>query len=56
VVRGLAEGIDVTVEAVVVRAEPCVHDFLYVAPTEAFEAGRPAFRTLLESFTVERPR
>jgi hypothetical protein len=56
VVRGLADGIDVTVEAVVVRAAPCVHDFLYVAPTEAFEAGRPAFRTLLESFTVERPR
>ena len=56
VVRGMAEGRDVTVEAVVVRAEPCVHDFLYAAPTEAFDAGRPAFRAMVESFALERPR
>jgi hypothetical protein len=53
VVRGQADGRDVTVEALVVRAEPCVHDFLYVAPTIAFDAGRPAFRALVESFALE---
>lgn len=56
VVRGLAQGRDVTVEAMVVRAEPCVHDFLYVAPTEVFDAGRPAFRTLVESLALEPKR
>ncbi len=53
VVRGQAGGRDVTVEAVVVRVEPCVHDFLYVAPSEAFAAGRPAFRAVVESFALE---
>jgi hypothetical protein len=54
VVRGVTDGREVTVEAVVMRAEPCVHDFLYVAPSGAFEAGRPAFRALIESFALER--
>jgi hypothetical protein len=54
VVRGTADGHAVTVEALVVRAAPCVHDFLYVAPAAAFEAGRPAFRMLVESFALER--
>ena len=53
VVRGVADGRDVTVEALVMRAEPCVHDFLYVAPTGLFDAGRPAFRALVESFSLE---
>lgn len=53
VVRGMAEGRDVTVEALVMRTGPCVHDFLYVAPSGAFEAGRPAFRALVESFAQE---
>jgi hypothetical protein len=53
VVRGQADGRDVTVEAVVMRAEPCVHDFLYVAPSVAFDAGRPAFQALVESFALE---
>ena len=39
VVRGLADGRTVTVEALVMRAEPCVHDFLYVAPSDAFDGG-----------------
>jgi hypothetical protein len=56
VVRGRAAGRDVTVEAVVMRAGPCVHDFLYVAPSEAFAAGRSAFRALIESFALEPPR
>ncbi len=53
VVRGQADGRDVTVEALVVRAEPCVHDFLYVAPSVVFAAGRPAFQALVESFALE---
>jgi len=56
VVRGQADGRDVTVEALVVRAEPCVHDFLYVAPSVAFAAGRPAFQALVESFALEGGR
>ncbi len=54
VVRGTVDGQVVTVEAVVVRGEPCVHDFLYVAPAGAFDAGRPTFRTLVESLALER--
>ena len=54
VVRGQADGREVTVEALVMRAEPCVHDFLYVAPTGAFDAGRPAFQALVASFALER--
>lgn len=54
VVRGVADGREVTVEALVLRLEPCVHDFLYVAPTAAFASGRPAFRTMVESFSRER--
>ncbi len=54
VIRGRADGRDLTVEAVVVRAEPCVHDFLYVAPTGAFDSGRPAFRAVVESLALER--
>ena len=55
-VRGLADGRTVTVEALVVRAEPCVHDFLYVAPSDTFDGGRAAFRALVESFVLEPRR
>lgn len=48
-VRGLVDGAPVTVEAVVVKGERCVHDFLYVAPTRQFEAGRRDFQSLVES-------
>jgi hypothetical protein len=54
VVRGQATGRTVTVEALVMRAEPCVYDFLYVAPSETFDGGRAAFRALVESFALER--
>jgi len=50
VVRGTVDGMDVAVEAVVVKSARCVHDFLYVAPAAAFEAGRPDFRAFVESF------
>jgi hypothetical protein len=50
VVRGIVDGAEVAVEAVVVKSARCVHDFLYVAPAEAFEAGRRDFRSFVESF------
>ena len=39
------------VEAVVLKDERCIHDFVYVAPVESFEAGRADFQTFVESFT-----
>lgn len=54
VVRGRADGREVAVEAVVIKEEPCVHDFLYVAPLEVFESGRAEFRAVVESFSPER--
>jgi hypothetical protein len=54
VIRGQREGVDVTVEAVVVKGERCVHDFLYVAPPGEFEVGRRDFRILVESFAGDR--
>jgi hypothetical protein len=55
VVRGLLDGTDVTVEAVVSTDERCVHDFLYVAPTAEFEAGRGDFRALVDGFSRAAP-
>ena len=54
VIRGRRDGMDVTVEAVVLKGERCVHDFLYVAPPGAFEDGRRDFRSLVESFAGDR--
>jgi hypothetical protein len=54
VIRGRRDGMDVTVEAVVVKGERCVHDFLYVAPPGEFERGRRDFRTLVDSFAGDR--
>jgi hypothetical protein len=50
VIQGRRDGVDVTVEAVVLKGERCVHDFLYVAPPGEFENGRRDFRLLVESF------
>ena len=50
VVRGRRDGAEVTVEAVVLKGERCIHDFLYVAPPGEFEGGRRDFRVLVESF------
>ena len=50
VVRGTVDGTEVAVETVVVRGARCVHDFLYVAPAAAFEAGRRDFRAFVDSF------
>ena len=51
VVRGTVDGAEVAVEAVVLKDERCVYDFMYVAPAGAFEAGRADFRALVESFS-----
>ena len=40
VVMGRRDGAEVGVEAVVMKGDRCVHDFLYVAPAASFEAGR----------------
>jgi len=50
VVMGRRDGAEVGVEAVVMKGDRCVHDFLYVAPAASFEAGRPDFRAFVESF------
>ena len=50
VVRGERNGAPVTVEAVVLKGERCVHDFLYVAPPADFDSGRQDFKLLVESF------
>ena len=51
VVRGSLDGTPVGVEAVVVKGERCVYDFLYVAPAASFETGRGDFRAFVESFS-----
>src|SRR5882672_11501816 len=49
VLRGSMDGTPVEVEAIVVKGDQCVYDFLYVAPPEAFESGREDFRAFVES-------
>ena len=51
VLRGVVDGREVEVESLVVKGDRCVHDFLYVAPPEQFEAGRRDFQALVESFS-----
>jgi hypothetical protein len=51
VLRGTADGMEVEVEAVVLKTARCVHDFLYVAPVSEFEAGRRDFQAVVESFS-----
>ena len=48
--RGSLDGTPVAVEAIVVKGDHCVYDFLYVAPPEAFESGREDFHAFVESF------
>ena len=55
VVRGTVDGVEVAVEAVVVKSARCIHDFLYVAPLAQFEAGRHDFRAFVESFVMSCP-
>lgn len=52
VMRGTVDGREVAVEAVVVKGDRCVHDFLYVAPVGEFEAGRAEFAAFVDSFAA----
>jgi hypothetical protein len=53
VVRGTMDGMEIAVEAVVLKTPRCVHDFLYVAPVGDFEAGRGDFNAFVESFAKD---
>jgi hypothetical protein len=56
VVHGLVDGTPMGIEAIVVKGERCVHDFLYVAPLSAFDAGRPAFAAFVASLAPAAER
>jgi len=55
VIQGRRDGVEVAVEAVVVRGQRCIHDFLYVAPLADFERGRGDFKVFVESFAGDSP-
>ena len=46
--RGDAKGFGVA-QAIVIKGDQCVYDFLYVASPEDFAAGREEFRAFVES-------
>ena len=52
VLRGTLDGAEVAVDAVSVKGEGCVYDLLYVAPVDAFEAGRGEFQAFLDSLSL----
>jgi hypothetical protein len=52
VLRGTLDGAEVAVDAISVKGEGCVYDFLYVAPVDAFEAGRADFQAFVHSLAV----
>jgi hypothetical protein len=56
VVHGEVDGAPVGVEAIVVKGDRCVHDFLYVAPLPVFDAGRPAFAAFVASLAPAAER
>jgi hypothetical protein len=56
VVRGERDGHEVQVAAVVLKDERCVYDFLYVAPVDAFAAGKAEFDAFVQSFRTEAAR
>lgn len=51
--QGTLDGGEVAVDAVTLKGDRCVYDFLYVAPVDQFEAGRPEFQAFVESLAVE---
>jgi len=50
--RGTLDDGEVAVDAVTLKGDRCVYDFLYVAPVDQFEAGRPEFQAFVESLAV----
>jgi hypothetical protein len=51
--RGTLDGKEVAVDAVSLKEDGCVYDFLYVALVDDFDAGRLAFQVFLESLTTD---
>ena len=50
--RGTLDGTEVAVEAISLKDGACVYDFLYVAPVDAFAAGRADFQAFVESLAL----
>jgi hypothetical protein len=51
--QGTLDGREVAVDAVTLKEDGCVYDFLYVAPVDQFEAGRLEFQVFVESLKVD---
>lgn len=49
--HGRLDGRPVDVEAVTMRSEACLYDFMYVAPPERFEEGRPDFDAFVRGWS-----
>jgi len=49
--HGRLDGRPVDVEAVTMRSEACLYDFMYVAPPERFEEGRPDFDAFVQGWS-----
>jgi len=52
VVTGTMEGRQVKISSVVVKAIPCVYDFMYIAKPENFSLEEEVFSTFLASFRI----
>ena len=51
--RGTLDGKEVAVDAVSLKEDACVYDFLYVAPVDDFDDGRLPFQIFVESLTLD---
>ncbi len=49
--RARLDGRPVEVDAVTLRSQSCLYDFMYVAPPDRFEAGRPDFDAFVQSWS-----
>ena len=54
--RGTLDGKEVAVDAVSLKEDGCVYDFVYVAPVNDFDDGRLAFQIFVESLTLDSER
>jgi hypothetical protein len=50
--RGTLDGTEVGVDAISLKGDRCVYDFLYVAPADAFDVGRADFQAFVESLAL----
>jgi hypothetical protein len=51
VASGMTDGVELVVAAYVTRYNGAVYDVVLWGPPGAFEAGLPAFRSMVETFT-----